>query len=87
MRYGSTMLRLVGLALARPVLGWALLRTAWRFRSRDWYRRPPFLPLPPAPYLAWRMHTAWGDEEHEPGAAELERYLRWVLWMRPREGW
>jgi len=85
MKYGSTVLRLVGLALVRPGLGWALLRTAWRFRSRDWYRRPPFLPLPPASYLEWRMHTAWGDEEHGPDAAELERYLRWVLWMRPHE--
>jgi hypothetical protein len=84
MRYGSTVLRLIGLAIVRPALGWALLRTAWRFRSADWYRRPPFLPLPPAPYLAWRMKTAWGDEEHQPGVAELERYLRWVLWMRPR---
>lgn len=76
-------LRLIGLAVRRPVLGWVLLRTTWRFRSRDWYRKAPFLPVPPAAYLAWRMHTAWGDEAHEPEAAELERYLRWVLRMRP----
>jgi hypothetical protein len=83
MKYGPTVLRLVGLALRRPLLGLALLRTAWRFRSRDWYRRAPFLPVPPAAYLEWRMHTAWGDEYHVPQPAEVERYLRWVLSMRP----
>lgn len=83
MKIGSSTIRLVGVAAIRPRLGWLLLRTVWRFRSRDWYRRPPFLPVPPAAYMAWRRQTAWGDTDRVPDPVELERYLRWVLWMKP----
>jgi hypothetical protein len=71
-----------GLALRRPRLVVPLVGAAWRFRARDWYRRPPFLPLPPPGYLAWRLHTAYGDENVAPAATELENYLRWASWMR-----
>jgi hypothetical protein len=81
MRYGKILLGLVGTAVRHPGLGWALIRAAWRFRSRDWYRRAPFLPLPPRGYLEWRVHTAWGDEAHVPDAEELRRYLDWVRRM------
>lgn len=69
---------LVGRALASPSLGVALARVAWRFRARDWYARPPFLPLPDRAYLEWRMHTAYGDHHAVPTADEIERYARWV---------
>ena len=59
-----------------------LLATAWRFRQRGWFRRPPFLPLPPADYMRWRMHTAYGDEQHMPSVRELEAYVRWAANMR-----
>jgi hypothetical protein len=55
-----------------------LLRAAWRFRARGWWRRPPFLPLPPREYLDWRLHTAYGDGGQEPTAEEMERYVRWA---------
>lgn len=82
MRNGSTLLRLAGLTARQPGLIPALLRAAWRFRARQWYRRPPFLPLPPASYLSWRLITAFGDEGAVPPAAALRRYLRWAAWMR-----
>jgi len=82
MRYGSILARLAGLALRRPRLAAGLLGTAWRFRARGWYRRPPFLPLPPADYVAWRLDTAFGSPDAVPGARELERYLRWAAAMR-----
>lgn len=85
MNYGSILRRVAGLALRRPALLPTLLSAAWRFRARDWYRRPPFLPLPAAQYLDWRLHTAYG-EQGEPGDRELERYLRWTGGVsRPRE--
>jgi hypothetical protein len=65
-------------ALRRPTLGVDLLRVAWRFRARGWYRRFPFLPLPARDYVRWRMHTAYGDHDAIPTAAEVERYARWV---------
>jgi hypothetical protein len=86
MKNGSA-LRLAATAALRPRLAWTLVRVAWRMRARGWYRRPPFLPLPPERYLAWRMHTAFGDERYRPDAAELERYAAWIRWMgRIRSG-
>ena len=81
-------LRIAGQALRRPRLVPQLLRAAWAFRARDWFRRPPFLPLPPRSYLSWRLETAYGDPEAQPTADELERYLVWTSRMRAqmREG-
>ena len=55
---------------------------AWAFRARDWYSKPPFLPLPPRSYMRWRMETAYGDPAAQPSLAELERYLVWTSRMR-----
>jgi hypothetical protein len=65
-------------ALRSPATAAALLRVAWNFRARDWWRRPPFLPLPPREYVRWRMHTAYGDAEAVPPADDVVRYARWV---------
>ena len=65
-------------ALRHPALAADLVRVAWRFRARGWYRRFPFLPLPARDYVRWRMHTAYGDHDAVPTAAEIERYARWV---------
>jgi hypothetical protein len=75
-----TPLRLAGYVLTRPRLYGPALRAAWRFRARDWYRHAPFLPLPPAPYLEWRLHTAYGAEG-VPEREELGRFLRWAARM------
>jgi hypothetical protein len=74
----SLTLRLVLRCLRHPSLAADLLRVAWRFRARDWYRRPPFLPLPDKNYIAWRMHTAYGDHHAVPPAVDIERYARWT---------
>lgn len=80
----SLYLRMAGVALRRPRLIPHVLGAAWAFRARGWYRRPPFLPLPPRGYLRWRMETAYGDPEAVPPAEDLERYLRWSAAMRER---
>ena len=59
-----------------------MVRTAWAFRALGWYRRAPFLPVPPRVYVRWRMETAYGDPEAVPSAVELERYLVWASRMR-----
>ena len=69
-------------ALRSPSLAADLLRVAWRFRARGWYRRPPFLPLPSREYVRWRMYTAYGDYDAVPPAEDVIRYARWV-----GEGW
>jgi hypothetical protein len=71
-------LSLVARAVLDPALAVDLLRVAWRFRSRRWHRRPPFVPLPPRDYVRWRMHTAYGDHDAVPPAEDVVRYARWV---------
>ena len=66
-------------SVLNPRTGVALLRTGWRFRSRDWYRRFPFVPLPAREYLRWRMYTAYGDEQFVPPANDVVRYARWAV--------
>lgn len=70
--------------MLRPGLLPVLVRSVWRFRVRAWYRRFPFLPVPPREYLDWRVHTAYGDGDRVPAAEEVERYLRWADRMARR---
>lgn len=74
--------RLLVRSIRRPSLAVNLARVSWRFRSRRWYRRFPFLPLPDAAYLGWRMHTVFGDEGAVPSAEDVERYTRWAVKSR-----
>src|SRR5207244_1186692 len=70
-------MRLVLRALVNPRLALDLVRLTWSFRTRDWYRRPPFLPLPPRDYVRWRMFTAYGDEDAVPPLEDVVRFARW----------
>lgn len=70
-------LRLALRAIVVPRLAVDLLRTAWAFRRDAWWRRAPFLPLPDATYLRWRMYTAYGDEAAVPPAEDVIRFARW----------
>jgi hypothetical protein len=69
--------RLAARGLVNPRLALDLMRLAWSFRARAWYRRLPFLPLPPRDYLAWRMFTAYGDEHAVPPVEDVVRFARW----------
>jgi hypothetical protein len=64
-------------AVINPRLAIDLLRLVWAFRSRDWYRRPPFLPVPPPDYVRWRMYTAYGDATTVPPLSDVIRFARW----------
>jgi hypothetical protein len=72
------MLSLIARSVISPATGIALARVGWRFRSRDWYRRAPFLPLPDRTYVRWRMHTAYGRDDAVPSADDIVRYARWA---------
>ena len=69
-------------AATNPSLAADLLRVAWRFRERHWWRRFPFLPLPAREYVRWRMYTAYGDDDAVPSVEDVVRYARWAV----REG-
>lgn len=64
-------------AILSPRTALDLLRTAWAFRRRDWWRRAPFLPLPDRTYLRWRMYTAYGSEDAVPPLEDVLGFARW----------
>ena len=70
-------LHLAARAALRPRLAVDLVRTAWAFRRRGWYLRPPYLPLPDPTYLRWRMYTAYAAEDAVPPAGDVVRVARW----------
>lgn len=78
MSWSRLSLRLALRSIAHPSLAIDLIRVAWRFRSRDWYKRFPFLPVPDRTYVRWRMYTAYGDYDAIPPAEDVERYARWA---------
>ncbi|MCY3756127.1 MAG: hypothetical protein OXG96_00225 [Acidobacteria bacterium] len=62
-----------------------LIRIGWTFRDRGWYRRYPFLPLPPRDYLRWRMETAYGDKSLGNARwKDIAAYARWRRELRLR---
>jgi hypothetical protein len=65
--------------IRHPSVGAALIRVGWRFRTRGWYARFPFLPLPAPDYLRWRMYTAYGDGNTVPPAEDVIRYALWAV--------
>jgi len=79
MRWLGVAIGLAGRAVRRPSLVVDLVRVAWRFRNRRWYRRFPFVPLPDREYVRWRMDTAYGSPDAIPPAADVERYVRWAV--------
>jgi len=75
--WGNLTFSLTLRALVNPRLAVDLLRTAWAFRRRDWWRQAPFLPVPDRAYLRWRMYTAYGEEDAVPPAEDVIAFARW----------
>jgi hypothetical protein len=70
---------LLGAVLAvsvRPALWWSTLRLLGRIARPGWWRRAPFLPLPDAAYVRFRLETAYGADG-TPATRDLIAYLRW----------
>lgn len=76
--------RIAALVARKPTLILGMLRASWVFRTRNWYRKPPFLPVPPRAYMRWRLDTAYGDPDAVPRLGELSRFLRWSQQLRRR---
>ena len=73
----SAMLRCAASVVTHP----ALWLTAWhQYRvslPRRWWSRRPFLPVPPADYIRFRLQTQYGSAEHRIEAADVLNYLSW----------
>ena len=48
-----------------------------------WWRSSPYLPLPDAAYLRFRLQTAYGDPDRDPSPVDVVTYLHWCrAWPR-----
>lgn len=68
----------VAAVVRRPGLWGIAVRQAVVLAAPGWWRRAPFLPLPPPDYLRFRLQTAYGGDGTQPIAPDdLVAYLRW----------
>lgn len=63
----------------RPDLWRTALSRSAALAPRGWWRRPPFLPVPPPEYLAWRAECATGDPH---GPLDPQEVVSWLEWCR-----
>jgi len=74
MRLALAVVKAVG---PRPRLWLTTVRVAGRTARAEWWRKPPFVPLPTADYVRFRMLTNYGDPAAVPTTADIVHYLAW----------
>jgi len=73
---------LTGYLVRHPQRIAPLARAGWRLRRRGWWRLPPFLPLPPREYWAFRMSTAYGSSAPPPTPQAIVDAAEWSVRQR-----
>ena len=67
--------------IGAPHLWATSVRQIWRLARSDWWRRAPYLPIPSAGYLAFRLETQYGSKVHGSVAEDVLNYLEWCRRM------
>ena len=71
------MIPIVAAVVRRPRL-WPVAARQWRRTVPDgWWRRRPYLPVPTAEYLRFRLLTQYGDSQARASPADVVNYLAW----------
>lgn len=71
-------LRVAAVVVCRPHLLVAAVVVARRLVPCHWWRRPPFLPVPDAAYVQFRLETAYGGAGTRlPEVDDVVTYLEW----------
>lgn len=64
----------------RPHLWATAARQARRLARPRWWTRPPFLPVPDAVYVRFRLETQYGADT-SPEPSDVITYLEWCRQM------
>lgn len=68
-----------GAAVARRPRLWLPAATqARRLARRRWWAKAPFLPVPDAAWMRFRLETQYGDPSHPPVPADVVTWLEWT---------
>lgn len=73
----NVVVAVVRAVLPRPTLWFTAVRIALRMARRRWWCRPPFLPVPSAAYVRFRLQTNYGDSAAVPTTDDVVHYLTW----------
>lgn len=64
--------------IRRPDLWLTALRACRSHTARNWWKSAPFLPLPSASWMRFRLETAYGGDGTGPAiASDLITWLEW----------
>jgi len=63
--------------VGRPRLWGTALRQWRRTTPRSWWKHRPFLPVPSADYVTFRMVTQYGSADHRIEPVDVLNYLAW----------
>ena len=68
-----------GAAVARrPRLWRPAVVQVRRLAPPRWWARRPFLPVPDAAWMRFRLETQYGDASHPPVPADVVTWLEWT---------
>ena len=70
-------LRVGRAVVSRPTLWPTACRLGLRMVPSGWWKRFPFVPLPPREYVAFRLVTQYGSEGASIEPADVLNYLAW----------
>ena len=74
----ATALRVCVALLGEPALWSTVVRQIRVLARPQWWRHAPYLPVPSASYLRFRLLTAYGgDGTATPSVSDVVTYLRW----------
>jgi hypothetical protein len=69
--------RIGAAVVGTPSLWRTALRQWRRTTPARWWRRRPFLPMPPTEYVQFRLVTQYGAVDQQIAAADVLNYLAW----------
>jgi hypothetical protein len=76
-------LRVAMPVLVRPSLWWTALQQIVRMTPRHWWKTAPFLPVPRADYLEFRLVTQYGGNlESARSKIEADDVLKYLAWCK-----
>ena len=79
---GLTSPAVIAAVARRPWLWLTAVRQVAALAPRQWWRRPPRLPVPDPAYLGFRLQTMYGDPAHGPEPGDVVAYLHWCRGFR-----
>jgi len=77
-RRALAMTYIVSGVIVRPRYWVVAIRVARRMVPSRWWTTRPYLPVPTADYVKFRLETQYGGSSPQPNLPDVLKYLQWV---------